>query len=267
MRFFKATISYDGKDFFGWQWQPKHRSVQGEMQDAIKKICGQDVTAIASGRTDAGVHAIAQVVSFSCETKIDAPAWRRALNMHLPRDIFVRDVEDAPFGFHATRDTIRKRYRYVIQDGPTRDLFARPHAWWIRHVLDVAAMHRAAQLLRGTHDFAAFESVGSRRLTTERTILDIAVDRRRIDLSDRVFIEVEADGFLYSMVRNIAGTLAEIGRHKKPEHWPIEILASKDRRQAGMAAPPHGLYLMYAVIDYNGRLTSANLGAELDATE
>lgn len=253
MRFFKATVSYDGKDFCGWQRQPKRRTIQGAFEEALKEITGQDVLAIASGRTDSGVHAVGQVVSFSCETKIEAPNWKRALNMHLPRDIFVREVENAPFGFHAIRDSIQKRYRYVIQDGPIRDLFATPHAWWLRNRLDEESMHRAAQHLLGTHDFASFESVGSHRLTTERTILDICAYRQQFDQSDRVVIEVEADGFLYSMVRNIAGTLAEIGQGKKPESWPIDILAAKDRRQCGVAAPPQGLFLMHVTVDYNGR--------------
>lgn len=250
MRFFKLIISYDGKDFFGWQWQPKLRTVQGAIEQAVYEVCGQNVTAIASGRTDAGVHAVGQVVSFACETNIPASNWKRALNANLPDDVCVLDVQEAPFGFHATRDAVKKRYRYVIQDGRNRDVFARPYAWWLWRTLDEGAMNRAAQHLLGRHDFTSFETSGSSRLSTIRTILEISVERRLIDWSEKVVIEVEADGFLYNMVRNIAGTLVEIGKGKQPEDWTRTVLAAKDRRTAGMAAPPQGLFLMKVDIDW-----------------
>ena len=244
LRYFRLTVSYDGKEFAGWQWQTKQRTVQETLEHALAKVTGQQIRVAASGRTDAGVHAIAQGVSFCCETRLDADAIRRALNTKLPNDMVVVEVRDAPFGFHATRDAVRKRYRYVVQDGPVRDLFARPYAWWVRKQLDAEAMHRAAQQLLGFHDFRSFQSTGSSRICTERTILDISVERRRIDLSDRVIIEVEADGFLYNMVRNIAGTLVAVGKGKQPESWVAEVLAARNRRSAGEAAPPQGLFLL-----------------------
>lgn len=244
LRFFRLTVSYDGTLFAGWQWQTNHRSVQATMEQALATVTGQQVRVVASGRTDAGVHAVGQGVSFCCETRLDANSIRRALNHNLPDDIVVLEACDAPFGFHATRDALKKRYRYVIQDGPVRDLFARPYAWWIRKRLDAEAMHRAAQRLVGRHNFKSFQSTGSSRIHTERTIFALSVERRRIDMSDRIIIEVEADGFLYNMVRNIAGTLVAVGKGKRPESWVSDVLAAQDRRAAGEAAPPQGLYFL-----------------------
>ncbi len=237
------TVAYDGRDFYGWQWQPGRRTVQEVMQDAIRNVTGARTTAVASGRTDSGVHARAQVVSFHCETGLSAADFRKALVANLPDDIFVREMEDAPFGFHATRDAVRKRYVYVIQDGPLHDLFCRGFAWYVRRPLDEQAMHRAGQHLVGTHDFRSFQSMGSVRLGTRRTIFELSVRRQWIETSERIMIEVEADGFLYNMVRNIVGTLFEIGRGSRSEDWPVEVLAARDRRAAGQTAPPQGLFL------------------------
>lgn len=243
MRFFKLTVAYNGREFSGWQWQPGLRTVQAVLEEAITAATQQQVRAIASGRTDAGVHARAQVVSIGCETGMDAATLRKALNANLPEDVFVHAVEDAPFGFHATRDAIRKRYVYVIQDGKHRDVFTRGYAWYVRSTLDADAMHRAAQGLIGEHDFTSFESTGSARLDSIRTIFLLNVNRRWIETSSRIMIEVEADGFLYNMVRNIVGTLYEVGRGRRGESWPAEVLTARDRKVAGQAAPPHGLYL------------------------
>lgn len=243
LRFFKLTVAYDGRDFWGWQWQPGRRTVQEVMQDAIHSVTGQRVTASASGRTDTGVHARAQVVSFGVTTKLSLPEFRKALNANLPDDVYIRGMEDAPFGFHATRDAIRKRYVYAIQDGPIHDIFCRGAAWYVRRNLDELAMHRAAQHLVGTHDFKSFQSMGSVRLATTRTVFEISVTRRWIETSHRIIIEIEADGFLYNMARNIVGTLFEVGRGSRAESWPVEVLAARDRRAAGQTAPAHGLFL------------------------
>src|SRR5688500_6056670 len=158
--------------------------------------------------------------------------------------MLVFEVSEAPADFHAIRDAIRKRYRYVIQDGRPRDIFDRRYVWHIYRRLDVEAMAAAAGSLVGTHDFVSFQTSGSMRLTTERTVYEITVERHQAELTDRVVIEVEADGFLYNMVRNIAGTLAEVGKGKQPVTWPAEVLALRDRRAAGMTAPPQGLFLV-----------------------
>jgi tRNA pseudouridine38-40 synthase len=249
MRSLKLTLAYDGTAYAGWQWQTNLPTVQAALEQALQKITGQRVRAIASGRTDAGVHALGQVIGISTDSKLPPAVLVKALNANLPADIRVLDVHEAPAGFHAIRDAISKRYRYVIQDGPFYDLFARSYAWYVRQRLDVEAMRAAAQPLLGTHDFSSFETAGSQRLTSVRTVREILVERLFVDLSERVIIEVEADGFLYNMVRNIVGTLVEVGRARQTAGWVADVLAAKDRRLAGMSAPPQGLFLVR--VDYD----------------
>ena len=241
---FKLTLAYDGTDFVGWQWQPGRRTVQEELESALARITQCKTRCRASGRTDAGVHALGQVVDFESSTWLDGPALCKALNAELPDDMIVFEVAEAPPNFHAIRDAVAKRYRYMIQDGRPRDIFDRKYVWHLYHRLDVEAMAEAAKSLVGRHDFVSFQTSGSTRLTTERTVLDLVVERRPAELTDRVIIEVEADGFLYNMVRNIVGTLVEVGKGKQPITWPAEVIARRDRRQAGMTAPPEGLYLV-----------------------
>jgi tRNA pseudouridine38-40 synthase len=267
MRTFKLTLAYDGTDFAGWQWQPRQRTVQGELQKTLKGITQEEIHCAASGRTDSGVHALGQVVSFDSETSLSPAALAKALNAELPEDILVFEVVEAPFRFHAREDAVRKRYRYVVQDGRLPDLFARKYVWHVYQRLDVEKMREAAQALVGTHDFASYESSGSRRLSTERTIYDLLVERRHAELTDRIVIEVEADGFLYNMVRNIAGTLVAVGKGKQPITFAADALAQKDRRAAGMTAPAQGLFLVG--VEY-GEETNAERGvrnAELKAAE
>jgi tRNA pseudouridine38-40 synthase len=244
LRTFKLTLSYDGTAYAGWQVQADARTVQAELERALQTIVGQSLRAIASGRTDAGVHALGQVVSFACDTRLDAETLRKALNANLPRDIVVRELQAAEAGFHAIRDAVRKRYRYVIQDGPTRDVFCRAYAWQLPRRLDVEAMRAAAQTCLGSHDFTSFETSGSERVTSVRTVTDIQVRRCSGDPPERIAIEIESNGFLYNMVRNIVGTLVEVGRGKRPPSWVAEVLAARDRRVAGMTAPPQGLFLV-----------------------
>ena len=244
MNTFRLTLAYDGTDFAGWQWQPAKRTIQGELEAALERITRERCKCIASGRTDAGVHALGQVVSFDSGTRLEAEVLTKALNAELPDDMLVFEVSRAPTGFHALRDAIRKRYRYVIEDGRQRDLFDRKYLWHIYHRLDVEAMQVAAAPLMGTHDFTSYETTGSPRLTTTRTVTDLVVERRQADLTQRVVIEVEADGFLYNMVRNIVGTLVEVGKKKQPAAWPAEVLALLDRTKAGMTAPAQGLFLV-----------------------
>jgi tRNA pseudouridine38-40 synthase len=241
---FKLTMAYDGTDFAGWQWQPKERTLQGELEATLQRVTGYQTKCFASGRTDAGVHALGQVVSFDSPTRLAPDALTKALNAELPDDMLVFEVEAAADGFHAQRDAVRKRYRYVLEDGRIRDLFDRGYLWHIYRKLDVEAMQAAAASLVGTHDFLSFESAGSSRLNTVRTIFDLLVERRSAELTERVVIEVEADGFLYNMVRNIVGTLVQVGKGKESVTWPTAVLALRDRSKAGMTAPAQGLYLV-----------------------
>jgi tRNA pseudouridine38-40 synthase len=250
MRTFKLTLAYDGTDFAGWQKQPARRTVQGELEAALERITQQHSKCIASGRTDAGVHALGQVVSFTSATSLPVEVLTKALNAELPEDMLVFEVAEAPPGFHALRDAIRKRYRYVIEDGRLRDLFERRYVWHVYQRLDVEAMRQAAAPLLGTHDFTSFETSGSPRLTTIRTVLDLVVERRAGGLTEKIVIEVEADGFLYNMVRNIVGTLVAVGKGREPPRRPAEVLALRDRTKAGMTAPAQGLFLVG--VDYGG---------------
>lgn len=241
---FRLTLAYDGTNFAGWQRQPKQRTIQEELEAALGRVTTWRPVCFASGRTDAGVHALGQVVSFDSATRLGTQELTKALNAELPHDIHVFEVERAPDGFHAQKDAVGKRYRYLLEDGKARDLFARNYLWHIWQPLNVEAMQEAAKSLLGTHDFISYETGGSSRLTTERTIFDLLVERRPSELTHRVAIEVEADGFLYNMVRNIVGTLVQVGRGKEAIDWPARVLELRDRSKAGMTAPAQGLYLV-----------------------
>jgi tRNA pseudouridine38-40 synthase len=248
MRTFKLTLSYDGSDYHGWQTQPGRVTLQETLEQALARITGETIRVFASGRTDAGVHALGQVVSFTSATHLEPDVLERALNGELPNDMAVVSAEHAPDGFHATHDAVRKLYRYTLDDGPVRDVFARRYVWHERAPLDAQAMHRAAQGLVGTHDFSSFESQGSKRESSVRTVFAIRVERTPAAGRTRITVEVEGDGFLYNMVRAIVGTLVEVGRGARDESWPAEVLTARDRRVAGRTAPPQGLCLVR--VDY-----------------
>jgi tRNA pseudouridine38-40 synthase len=240
MRNIKLTIAYDGTDFHGWQRQPGIRTVQQVLEDALHEVTGEVVSTTASGRTDAGVHALGQVVHFLTASRHTTETFVRALNAHLPADVRVWTAIEKPQAFHATLDARSKRYRYVIDNGAYADPFQLRYSWHVRRRLDTAAMAHASAALLGRHDFHSFETDWPNRISSVRTIFDVAVNRA----GDRVTIEVEADGFLYNMVRAIAGTLARVGTGKRPESWVAEVLAAENRAEAGPTAPAKGLFLI-----------------------
>ena len=272
---FKITLAYDGAEFSGWQAQPGRRTVQGELERAWLEITGEAVRLNAAGRTDAGVHAAGQVVSVESATNIPPESLVHALNSKLPEDAAVQLVERVADGFHATHDAKFKRYRYTIYNDPRRPVFARKYAWNIPTPLDVAAMQAGGAHMVGTHDFACFQSVGSERESTVRTIFAVELaatpaaflapgsargsvcsslgpsllgrrdDPRAKPGARVVTIDVEGDGFLYNMVRTIAGTLVEVGRGKRPPEWVAEVIAAKDRCAAGQTAPALGLCMQW----------------------
>jgi tRNA pseudouridine38-40 synthase len=236
----RLTLSYDGTDFHGWQTQPGFRTVQATLEDALAALTGERVHANASGRTDAGVHAVGQVVNVHCDTRLAPDVLVRALNAHLPQDVVIKRAEIVPQSFDANRDAVRKLYRYVLHDGDTPDLFLRRYCHHVKRRLDVAAMARAAAPLRGRHDFHSFETDWPNRMSSVRTVTHLAVNR----FADWIWIDVEADGFLYNMVRAIAGTLLNVGRGYWPESVVGDILRAEDRTRAGPTAPAQGLFLM-----------------------
>lgn len=239
-RWLRLTVGYDGTNFAGWQAQPNRRTVQQALEDAWRQITGEEPDLTASGRTDAGVHALGQVVGVQTASEAAAESLARGLNAVLPRDVVVLEAREAPRGFHATYDSLNKTYRYQIHNGRARPLFDRDYVWHVHKPLDVEAMGRAGQGLLGRRDFASFETAGSERTSTVRTVLALDTVRN----GDRVDITVTGDGFLYNMVRAIAGTLVEVGRGAQDPAWVAEVLAARDRRAAGPNAPPQGLVLV-----------------------
>lgn len=248
-RWFKLTLAYDGTDFAGWQVQPGQRTVQDTLQRTLAKITGESLHAVASGRTDSGVHALAQVVGITTYSPLPAEVLCRALNAELPEDISVLSVVAAPDGFHAIRDAVEKRYRYFLRDGPGKEVFLRRYRWLWPTVLDDAAMHRAAQALVGRHDFSSFESKGAPRENSVRTVRELTVCRGAGDQQRHIAIDIVADGFLYNMARAIVGALVEVGRGSRSERWPGEILATRDRNHTGQTAPAQGLFLVEVAYD------------------
>ncbi len=242
MQNLKMIVRYDGTDFHGWQTQPGYRTVQETVESAISSITTEPrVRVNCSGRTDAGVHAYGQVVNVYTATRLPLETLLKAINAKLPGDVAVLQIAVAAQSFDANKDAICKRYRYQIDDSRIPDPFLRRYAYQPKRNIDHDAMHRAAQALVGRHDFRSFETEWPNRLTSIRTIQDIAVTRQ----GNVVGIEVQADGFLYNMVRSISGTLYQIGRG----YWPVEqmqvILDAQDRRVAGPTLPPQGLAMLW----------------------
>jgi tRNA pseudouridine38-40 synthase len=241
MRNFKLTIRYDGTDFFGWQTQPGRRTVQETVEGAIREITRAEVVRLnCSGRTDSGVHAVGQVANVFSGTKLSSETLLKAINAKLPPDVNVRELSEVPQSFCANKDAVRKMYRYVIQDGRLQDPFLRKYAWFVRQHLNAEAMQRASRCLVGRHDFRCFETEWPNRLSSVRTITHLAVNR----FGECIWIDVEANGFLYNMVRAIAGSLVQVGRGFWPETQIDDVLKAMDRRLAGPTAPPEGLFLM-----------------------
>jgi tRNA pseudouridine38-40 synthase len=242
MRNYKVVLSYDGTDFRGWQRQPGERTVQGVCEEAVFKITGKKVTVHGAGRTDAGVHALAQVANFRAATRLDDPDLVRALNAVLPWDLRIAALEQAAPEFHARKSALAKTYRYRIVRSPLISPFDFRYALHWPYPLDLAAMRRAAPLFLRTADFTAFSS--NRERGPVRTVRRSELRRR----GDEVLFTIEAEGFLRYMVRTIVGTLLEIGRGRCRPERVEEIFAGRDRTQAGPTAPAKGLCLVR--VDY-----------------
>jgi tRNA pseudouridine38-40 synthase len=240
---FKLTVSYDGTAYSGWQVQLNGMTIQQALETALARILGERIRVTGSGRTDAGVHALGQVASFSAATEIPAERLARAINGNLPDDIRVLDLVEAPGNFHAIRDARWKIYRYFVEDCPLPNVFRRAYCWHVRTRLDANQMTCGAKYLIGRHNFVSFQAANSPRASTVRTIFRIRVERIGTD-ADQIQIEVGADGFLYNMVRNIVGTLVSVGRGDHPPEWVGELRAAHDRKRAPATAPPQGLFLM-----------------------
>ncbi len=240
----KLVIEYDGGAYHGWQRQKNERTIQGEMEKVIRTMTCQPVALIGSGRTDAGVHALGQVANFHCSTTLTAEILLRGLNRLLPEDIVVHSCCIVEADFHARYDAKSKTYRYQILNQYPPRAVGRQYAWQIRQTLNLPEMRLAACCLMGEQDFKAFEGSGSPRSSTIRNVL-------RADLREEnncVIFEIQATGFLKYMVRNIVGSLVEVGLGKMTSADFKAVLDSRDRQQAGLTAPPQGLFLV--AVDY-----------------
>ena len=244
------TIEYDGSGFHGWQRQPEVRTVQGELERVLSRVCGVPIALHGTSRTDAGVHALGQRASFKGDFGIPTDRLMLAANnllaggMNSQRgvgDVRIIAAEEVPDDFHARFSSRGKLYRYIIRNCPDVDIFQRNYCYQVRQPLDIEAMIEAAAYIEGTHDFKCFQAAGGQeKETTVRTIHSLNIRRE----SENVIIEVSGDGFLYNMVRIIVGTLTEVGLGKKRPEDVKKIIESKDRQKAGHTAPAEGLYLV-----------------------
>jgi tRNA pseudouridine38-40 synthase len=234
------VIEYDGGAYSGWQRQVNGLSIQQIIEECIGRMTGEEIRVIGSGRTDAGVHALNQVAHFRTASSIGEWNLLMGINSLLPADIAVRELSEAPPTFHARFDALSKVYLYRICNRPVRSALERKGSWFVWEPLDMAGINEALDVLRGTHDFSSFCSVHTDSADHIRTIIAITAER---DPSGMIAITVEADGFLRYMVRTIVGTLVDVGRGKRTPGDLAAILAVKDRRRAGITAPPQGLYL------------------------
>jgi len=236
----KLVLEYDGTRYVGWQVQPNGPSVQAEVERALATLHKAPRRVIAAGRTDAGVHARGQVVSFAEERPLPLSAYVKGMNALLPPDVAVRAASLEPDGFDARRSARGKRYRYVIENGPTRAPLGRLHAWQLFVPLDVAAMREAAAHLVGRHDFAAFQASDC---ASDHAVREV----RRLELfgarGGQIEVVIEATAFVKHMVRNVVGTLVEVGQGKRAAGSVLTLLARRDRTEAGPTAPPQGLFL------------------------
>ncbi|MCI0571368.1 MAG: tRNA pseudouridine(38-40) synthase TruA [Myxococcaceae bacterium] len=237
----KLTLEYDGTDYVGWQVQPNGTAVQEVVERGLAKLLGERVPVASAGRTDAGVHALGQVACFDTERTLPLKAYVQGLNTHLPVDVAVVRAEEVEPEFDPRRWSRGKRYRYLVSNRRTRSPLRRRTHWEVFAPLDGAAMHAAGQLLLGRHDFSAFQASDCEAKHPVRELRRVSVEPRE---TDEWVLTVEGTAFLKHMVRNIAGTLVEVGRDRRPVGWVAEVLEARDRRKAGITAPAHGLTLV-----------------------
>lgn len=236
----RLTVEYDGTAYNGWQKQKNGRTIQGEIENALLAMTGIKVTLTGSGRTDAGVHALGQVANFICDTRLEPEAFFNGLNSLLPEDIVIKECAQVHEKFHSRYDAKSKVYNYRILNRKCPAAVGRDYAWHIRKPLLLDAMKAAASCIAGTHDFKAMEGTGSPRKSTVRTVFRAEIHKNE----DLVIFEIEADGFLRFMVRNIIGTLICAGLGKISPGDIKDIIGSRDRGKACATAPAHGLFLM-----------------------
>jgi len=242
MRNIRLLIEYEGAGFAGWQQQKNGVAIQEVLEEALKEVTGEAVTLIGAGRTDTGVHDLGQVANFRTASRIPPHGIAAAVNRLLPPAIVIRRADEVPLDFHARYSARTKRYRYTYLCQRHRPVLQAGRAWRVRGPLDVERMRRAARLFLGAHDFRSFEARRSQRKgDAVRAVFAADV----LAVSPRIFFEVEADGFLYKMVRTMAGTLMEVGRGQRTVSGVRRALRARRRAAAGPTAPAHGLSLLW----------------------
>ena len=241
MRNIKLLIEYDGKDFNGWQKQPNKLNIQGEIERAIQEITKEDdIQLFASGRTDAGVHALGQVANFKTSSNMPVEKFPIAINNKLKKSIVIKEAEEVDERFHSRYNCKKKTYRYIINNSEYGSAIYRNQECHIPQKLDVEAMKAAIKYFEGEHDFKGFKASGTSSKNSVRKIFKTKIEVH----NERIFIELTGSGFLYNMVRIISGTLVDVGLGKTlPEEIP-EIINAGDRKKAGKTLPPQGLYLL-----------------------
>ncbi len=241
---FALGIEYDGSDFSGWESQPGQRTVQSTLESAVSSVADSDTRIVCAGRTDAGVHAVGQVVHFDSDAERARHEWVLGVNSKLPGDASVRWASPVDGAFHARYAALCRHYRYVIHNRRERSALLRQRSTWERSPLDATRMQSAGENLLGEHDFSSFRAAACQAKGPVRTVVSLEVHRQ----GSLVFIDIAANAFLQHMVRNVAGVLMEIGMGKREPEWARELLALRDRRLGAVTAPPQGLYL--SRVDY-----------------
>lgn len=235
-------VEYLGTQYCGWQRQQHSPSVQECVEDALSKVANHPVRVYCAGRTDTGVHATGQVIHFETESVRPEKAWRMGGNAHLPDDISIQWAQSVADDFHARFSAISRRYRYVILNAKARPAILSGQVTWIREPLDEQKMHQAVQSLMGEQDFSSFQAASCQSPTPFRNVFNAKVERK----NEFVVLDITANAFLHHMVRNISGSLIEVGRGNQPPDWITHLLSVKDRTQAAPTAAPDGLYFVQA---------------------
>jgi tRNA pseudouridine38-40 synthase len=236
---FAAGVEYDGRAYSGWQFQPGLETVQGVVQTALSRVADSQIDCVCAGRTDAGVHALAQIVHFDSDAARTERAWRLGANTYLPSDVSVVWVREVATHFHARFSATARSYRYFIFNRDSRPALGFRRATWERRPLDAPRMHAAAQALLGEHDFSAFRAIECQAKSPVRTVEKLEVRRQ----AEWVTVDITANAFLHHMVRNLAGLLISVGTGESPPERVANVLAARDRKANAATAPPDGLYL------------------------
>ncbi len=248
----KLTITYDGTDFAGWQDQDGLRTIQATVETAWEEITGERKRIVASGRTDAGVHAAAQVLGVETLSRLSEHKLLLGLNARLPEDIAILKIEPIGKDFHPVLDATSKQYCYTIHNSRVPPVLDRHFVWHISCPLDIDAMRQAAGHLVGRHDFSSFAVAKSKLPFMVRTVSALTIDATHEPNATRITIDVTGDGFLHNMVRIIVGTLVWVGQGSRPVAWVADVLSARDRRAAGHTAPAQGLMLKQVAYEENG---------------